>query len=155
MKKIAIVLIVLIASISLKAETPMVDGAKLGVWTQDYEAALQLAKEENKPIMLNFTGSDWCFWCKLMDRQVFSTDTFKDYAKDNLVLVTINFPRNPDLVPVKYKKRNYALQSKFGIRGYPTFVVLDSNGNEIARLRAGRDKTGESFVKELKTVIGN
>jgi thioredoxin-related protein len=153
MKKTVVFLIFIFVFVLVKAETPMIDGAKLGVWTQDYDAALKLAKEQNKPVMLNFTGSDWCFWCKLMDRQVFSTDTFKNYAKDNLVLVSINFPRNPDLVPVKYKKRNAVLQNKFAIRGYPTFIILNSNGNEIARLRAGRNKTGESFVNELKAVL--
>jgi len=140
-------------SMVVLAENPMADGAKLGVWTQDYEAAIKLAKEEGKAILLDFTGSDWCGWCKLMDKNVFSTDDFKDYAEESLVLISINFPRNADLVPEKYRKRNRDLQTKYGIRGYPTFIVLDSNGSEITRLRAGRDKTGESFVKELKAVL--
>lgn len=145
--------IVFIGSLSVFAENIQTDGAKMGVWTQDYEAALVLAKKENKPIILNFTGSDWCFWCKLMDKNVFSTDVFKNYAKDNFVLVQINFPKNKDLVPEKYRNRNNNLQQKWGIRGYPTFIILNSEGNELTRLRAGKEKTGESFVKELKAFV--
>lgn len=136
------------------AAAPDVSGAKPGVWTQDYDAALALAKADNLPLMLNFTGSDWCGWCKLMDKQVFSTDAWKDWAKDNIVLAFIDFPRNKSLVPEKYVKRNKDLADKYGIRGYPTFVLVDpSTGKTIGTLGASRGASPEAFIKDIKQAV--
>src|SRR5471030_2210596 len=70
--------------------------AKTG-WTDDYTKALSEAKAGNKLVLLDFTGSDWCSWCIKMEKDVFDKPTFKDYAKDNLVLVEIDFPNNKNL----------------------------------------------------------
>ena len=58
-------------------------------WMTDYKAALEKAKKENKKVLLNFSGSDWCGWCIKLDSEVFDTQVFKDYAKDNLILVFV------------------------------------------------------------------
>ena len=73
------------------AEKAASEGAETGKRTQDYEAALKLAKDKELPILINFTGSDWCGWCKLMDKNVFAQDVWKEYAAKNVVLVTIDF----------------------------------------------------------------
>ena len=65
-----------------------------GEWTSDFEAAKKTSKEKNLPMMLDFTGSDWCGWCKLMDRKVFAEKAWDDWAKTNVVCVTIDFPRD-------------------------------------------------------------
>ncbi len=128
-----------------------VEGAKVGEWTQDYDAALKLAKKKDLPIMMNFTGSDWCHWCIHMDKNVFAKSEWKKFAATNAVLITIDFPRNESKVPKKYKLRNQTLQQKFGVRGYPTFVVMDSDGSTLlGMLGAGREKTPKSFAKEFK-----
>ena len=125
-------------------------GAEIGVWTQDYDAVLKLAKEKNLPIFINFTGSDWCGWCKLMDSKVFSTDEWKSYAAKNLVLAWIDFPRNKDLVPEDFKKRNSKLSEKFGVRGYPTYILLAPDGEtQIGQFGASRDATPKDFIKEV------
>jgi thioredoxin-related protein len=132
----------------------MIDGAKTGVWTMDYDAALKLAKTKNLPIFINFTGSDWCVWCKLMQERVFSQKEWKDYAKEHLVLITLDFPQDQTIVPEKYKARNRALQAKMGVGGYPTFILLDSDGKtKLAQLGAGQDKTAQSFIEEVKQAL--
>ncbi len=130
------------------------EGASVGVWTMDFDAAVKLAGEKKLPLMLNFTGSDWCGWCKLMDKNVFAEEVWKTYAKENMLLVTLDFPQDKSVVPEKYVARNKKLQEQFGVQGYPTYVVLDNDGNtKLGQLGAGRDKTPSSFIEEFKGVI--
>src|SRR4051794_8557007 len=83
-------------------------------WLDDLEKAKAQAKAENKKILLDFTGSDWCGWCKKLDAEVFSQQAFKDYAAKNLVLVEVDFPRSFQL-PEPTKKQNDELAKKFKI----------------------------------------
>ena len=136
------------------ADKVELEGAKVGIWTMDFDAAVKLAGEKNLPLMLNFTGSDWCGWCKLMDKNVFAEEEWKDYAKDNVLLVTLDFPNDKSIVPEKYVKRNEKLREQFGVGGYPSYVVLDNDGEtKLGQLGAGRDKTPSSFIDEFKGVV--
>ncbi len=147
-------LVVSLAPAAIAAET-LTTGVKPGQWTQDLDAARKYAKEKDLPLMLMFTGSDWCYWCKLMDANVFSADDFYKYADDHLVLVTIDFPKDKSKVPAEYQERNQKLGKEFKIRGVPTYVILKPDGQtEIGRLSAGKEKTPESFIKEVKDVLG-
>lgn len=128
-------------------------GAESGKWTMDYDAALKVASEKNLPLILNFTGSDWCGWCKLMDQNVFAAEAWKKYAADKVVLVTIDFPQDKLKVPEKYQARNTELKDEFQIEGFPTYVVVDSDGKTVlGQLGAGREKTPETFIKEFEGV---
>ena len=134
---------------------PALEGAEPGKWTQDYDAALKVAAEKGLPLMLNFTGSDWCGWCKVMDKNVFADE--KDwgaYAKENLMLVTLDFPRDKTIVPKKWVSRNKELQAKFGVRGYPSYIVLDNDGEtKLGQLGASREATPKSFIQQTKGVL--
>jgi len=137
-------------------ETVAIDGAQLGKWTMDFEAAKKLAAEKDVPIILDFSGSDWCGWCKLMEKQVFSKPAWKTYAKENLVMVLIDFPNDKSLVPEKYTKRNEALSEQYDVKGFPTFILLDSDAKTVlGRIGAGREKTPESVIAELKKLFRN
>lgn len=127
-----------------------------GEWTSDFEAAKKTSKEKNLPMMLDFTGSDWCGWCKLMDRKVFAEKAWDDWAKTNVVCVTVDFPRDESKITPKIKRQNESLAERFGIRGFPTFVVLSAGGEkELGRAHCpGRDVTPESFIPEVKKAIG-
>jgi protein disulfide-isomerase len=136
------------------AEEVQTEGAKIGHWTMDFDAAKKIAAEKKIPLLLNFTGSDWCGWCKLMDKGVFAKEAWKKYAGENALLVTLDFPKDKSIVPEKYKSRNSELQKKFGVGGYPTYVILDSDGEtKIGQLGAGRDKTPESFIAEFEAAV--
>lgn len=131
------------------ALTSMAFAAKEG-WLDDLEKAKAQAKAENKKILLDFTGSDWCGWCKKLDKEVFSQQAWKDYAAKHLVLVEVDFPRGFQL-PEATKKQNDELAKKFKIQGYPTIVITSASGTKKGEL--GYVEGGpEAFIKELKKV---
>ena len=122
-------------------------------WMTDFEAAKAKAKSENKPMLLDFTGSDWCGWCIKLDEEVFTKDAFKAYAGDSLVLVELDFPRNKaqsDAV----KAQNKALAEKYQIRGFPTILILSPDGEMVAK--TGYQSGGpDSYVEHLKGLISD
>jgi len=131
-----------------------VDGAVPGKWTMDFEAAKGLAAEKQLPLLLHCIGSDWCYWCKLMEKNVFAKPEWSAYATNNIVMVLIDFPRDKAAVPEKYKSRNNRLKAQYGITGYPTFVLLKPDGQtELGRLKVGRNKTPERFRGELQALF--
>ena len=122
----------LLALLSLALVTSTAAFAAAG-WDDDYEKALAKAKAEKKMVVLDFTGSDWCGWCMKLDKEVFSKKEFKDYAKDNLILVEVDFPQTKKL-PKKTQEQNEKLQKEHSVRGYPTIIVLDSEGKKVGQL---------------------
>ena len=120
-------------------------------WTTDYKAALTQAKSQKKLVLLDFTGSDWCGFCKLLDQQVFAEDAFKDFADKNYVLVTIDFPHSKDL-PADLKQQNDDLAKQFNIDGFPTLVVLDPDGKELGRQTGYQPGSGpDAVIAKLKS----
>lgn len=129
-------------------------GAVPGEWTMDLDAARALAADTGLPLFLNFTGSDWCGWCRMMDKQVFSQEAWKTYAKEHFVLVWIDFPRDKSLVPDAFAERNAKLMQEFGVGGFPTFVLLDADGQtRLGQAGASRDATPERFIAELGDLL--
>jgi thioredoxin-related protein len=101
-----------------------------GGWGDNYKEALATAAKENKKVLLDFTGSDWCGWCIRLKKETFDQSQFKDYADKNLVLVEVDFPQGKTLPP-EVKKQNDALQEQFHIEGFPTLILLDPQGKVI------------------------
>lgn len=142
------------SAVAFAADKPMTSGAKCGAWTMDAPAALALAKQVDKPIFLCFTGSDWCGWCKLMEKKVFSTQTWQDYAAENLVTVWIDFPRDKTLVPKPLQEQNQQLAAQYRVQGFPTYVVLAPDGKTtLGTLGADQNATAETFIDKLKAVL--
>jgi thioredoxin-related protein len=104
-------------------------------WQTDYEQALATAKAARKCVLLDFTGSDWCGPCIEMKKVVFSKAAFLNYAKKNLVLVEVDYPRVKTL-PEKVTKQNERLLHQYGIdkSGYPTVILLNPDGKMIGHL---------------------
>jgi len=111
-----------------------------GAWLTSVPDATVQAKKDGKLVFLNFTGSDWCGWCKKLDAEVFSKPGFQDYAKTNLVLVEVDFPAQKPQ-SAELKAANKALQEKYKVTGYPTLVVLKPDGtvvwNQVGYLEGG------------------
>lgn len=144
----------LIFSSALLGNEVMKEGHSPGKWTHDYKAALIYAKANKKSILLNFTGSDWCGWCKLMDKQVFTKDEWKTYAAKNLAMVWVDFPNDKSLVPQKFVSQNAGLKSKYKITGFPTYMLISSDGQTtIGKTGAGREKTPQTFSMEIAALI--
>jgi protein disulfide-isomerase len=138
--------LVLIFSLGLLSATFAADG-----WMTDFEAAKAKAKTENKNLLLDFTGSDWCGWCIKLNKEVFSQEAFQDYAAESLVLVELDFPRGTDL-PAELKAQNEALAKKYGVRGFPTILVLSPEGDLVKQ--TGYEAGGaEAYVEHIKAII--
>ncbi len=137
----------LLSLVAFAGLTASAFAAKEG-WLDDLEKAKTQAKAENKKILLDFTGSDWCGWCKKLDAEVFSHQEFKDYAAKKLVLVEVDFPKGFKL-PDTTKKQNDDLAKKFQIRGYPTIIVTSPSGakrGELGYVEGGP----KAFIKALE-----
>ena len=110
-------------------------------WQTDYEQALATAKSANKCVLLNFTGSDWCGPCIQMEKAVFSKAAFLNYAKENLVLVEIDYPRRK-VLSAEVMKQNERLAEQYHIdqSGYPTVVLLNPDGTILGQLEGYADE---------------
>jgi thiol-disulfide isomerase/thioredoxin len=135
-------------AIALLAICPLLQaGAEELQWLTDLPKAQTVAKSENKLILMDFNGSDWCPPCKEL-RAVLSTKTFANYAKTNLVLVDIDFPHNKEQSEA-LKKANEALQEKYNIEGFPTVIVLNGEGKEVSRTVGFGGQSASQLIDEL------
>jgi len=116
MRKIFITLLVALATFTTKAQEGL-------TWYDNINKAIEISKEEQKPLMLFFTGSDWCGWCHRLQGEVFNTPEFISWAKEKVVLVELDFPRRKQLDP-EIQKQNMELQQLFQVRGYPTVWIV-------------------------------
>lgn len=119
-----------------------------GEWLADLPKAQEQARKENKLVLMDFTGSDWCGWCIKLKKEVFDTKEFKEYADKNLVLVEIDFPRKK-AQSEELKKANRALQAKYKIEGYPTIIVLNAEGKQVDELGYMRGGP-KPFIEKLE-----
>ena len=138
MKKILLSVVAGLLSLSALAE-----------WKTDFNAAQAVAKKEGRPMLLNFTGSDWCSWCVKMKKDVLDVKAFKDFADKGLVLVEVDFP-NAKKQSAAEKKANEALKDKYAVAGFPTFLLVDANGKELGR-QVGYLKGGpDAFIGKIE-----
>jgi thioredoxin-related protein len=120
-------------------------------WKNNLEQAIEQAKKENKAVLVNFTGSDWCIWCKRLSSEVFQQKAFKDYADESLVLVMLDFPRNIEQ-SAETQTYNRNLAQKYGIQGFPTILIFDSQGKMVGQtgyLPGGPEK----YVENIKSYL--
>lgn len=130
--------------------------ASAGVFTQDVEGALRLSEERDMPLLLAFRGADWCEWCRLADRKVFSQPEWTSWAATNLVLAEVDFPKDSDAQDGAVRARNEALAERFGLEAVPTYVLLAPGAagtEEIARLAGTRVLTPDAFVGEIRRAL--
>jgi thioredoxin-related protein len=133
-----------IAALSVSAVASAPEG-----WLTNVDEAIELAKKENKAIMLEFTGSDWCPPCIKMKKEVFSKPEFLKAASEKFVLVHLDFPRGD----TELREKNQPLAEKYKIEGYPTIILLDAEGKEITRFFASKYPTVETFLEHLDTSL--
>lgn len=120
-------------------------------WKTDYPAALAEAAKEKRPVLLEFTGSDWCPPCMMMKKRVFDSAEFGKFAADNLVLVELDFPQGKPQ-SAALKQQNEALAEKYGVEAYPTIILLSPEGKEITRQTGAMLSPGE-FIKWVEGAI--
>ena len=120
MKKLFIGLLTCCILLQVRAED--------AVWLTDLPKALDQAKTEHKLVLADFTGSDWCSWCKKLDKETLSQPEFTDYARKNLVLLQLDYP-NKKPQSDELKAANKALAKKYNIQGFPTLIAFKPDGS--------------------------
>lgn len=123
-------------------------------WHLDFEVVKQIAREENKTILMSFAGSDWCKPCIKLTREVFETKEFQSYAQENLVLLLLDFPRlKKNAIPKDQVLHNEKLAEKYNRDGaFPLIVLTNQEGEEIGHT-GYRTGGAEPFIKYLNTIL--
>lgn len=129
-----------VAALSASAFATTLEG-----WSTDLEKALKDAKTSKKSVLVEFTGSDWCPPCIAMRKNVFSKKEFVEAASKNFILVELDFPKGDK----ELSEKNQPLAEKYKIEGFPTVVLLDSEGKEFTRFFASEHPKLEDFLKHL------
>jgi thioredoxin-related protein len=118
-------------------------------WLNDYKKAQQEARASNKFLLLDFTGSDWCVWCKKFDKEILSQSQFQDYARENLVLVELDFPRTKPQSP-ELRRQNQELANQYQVQGFPTIVVLNGDGQKLWQYDGYFPDGPAAFIAQLE-----
>lgn len=143
MKKIVLVALFFIGISVSHAQNPADSkGAKELKWYTDVKEAIKVADKEKKPLMLFFTGSDWCGWCIRLQKEVLTTPEFSKWAQESVILVELDFPRRT-AQPENIKAQNNELQHVFGIQGFPTVYFANAKVNKEGKINfEGLGSTG-------------
>jgi thioredoxin-related protein len=120
-------------------------------WQTDLDKAIEQAKAEQKSVLIEFTGSDWCAPCIAMRKNVFSKQEFIEAASKKFVLVELDFPKSDK----ELAKKNQPLAKKYQIRVFPMIVLLDSEGKEFTRFGSSKFPKVEAFLKHLDEALEN
>ena len=123
-------------------------------WLTDLDEAKAKARAENKAILVDFTGSDWCGWCVQLRTTILDTEAFRSYAADKFVLLEVDVPRNIKKIGEKQHARNREIVRKYNISIYPSLLVLNANGEVLGGMIGGRD-TLKSVIAPLDEALQN
>jgi protein disulfide-isomerase len=118
-------------------------------WLTSLPDAQARAKMEKKVILLNFTGSDWCAACKVLEADALSKPEFADYARKKLVLVLVDFPLGLKQ-PEALQKANNRLQEKYKVEGYPTLILLNPDGDVVWTEHGYSGGGSKALIAELE-----
>jgi len=126
-----------------------------GTWIADFDVAVSMAKEQHKDLLVDFTGSDWCGWCIKLHEEVFSHEAFLKPAQDKYILVALDFPRDPEIKAlVPNPERNDELQAKYGVRGFPTVLLMTADGDVFGR--TGYQPGGpEAYIEQMTEIASS
>lgn len=136
MKKIIITCLFLVCSVVIIKAQESINEKHQVDWEKSFKKAQKLSKSKDKPLLIFFTGSDWCGPCKMLVEDFFETEKFKDIADKELVLYEADRPRNTSLITESQREDNTMLRTKYQVNSYPTIVVVNSKGKEIGRKKS-------------------
>jgi protein disulfide-isomerase len=109
------------------------ESVSLTIWGEDFEAAIEESKSTGKPILADFTGSDWCHWCVKLKQDVFETEVFRQWADENVILLELDYPKR-NRQSQEIKQQNAALAERYNVQGYPTVLILNGSGEVLGKL---------------------
>jgi thioredoxin-related protein len=139
MRKLFLILIISFSNIALSQN-----------WQSDFEQAKKIATDQDKNIIIVFSGSDWCAPCIKLDKNIWQSDAFKNEAAKDWVLVKANFPRKKaNELPKEQTEHNRKLADKYNIEGsFPLVVILDKNGKLLGKM-GFKNVSPEEYIKMI------
>ena len=144
MKKLFITVFFIAIYTTIQAQEVQETQSRHPHWVEDFSQALKISKKTHKPLLVLFTGSDWCSPCKMLHEDFFNTEKFIAIADKDLVLYKADFPRRTDVITPEKRHENTSIQRKYQVRGFPTVLMLDSSGKELGRF------AGYSFMRDTE-----
>lgn len=141
------------SSCRIQANAPATKPSTIS-WQTNYEKAVQLSKSESKPLVLFFTGSDWCGWCNKLDDEAFETSDFVEAAGSKFIFLKLDFPLYSSQ-DAAIKAQNKELQKKFDVRSYPTVIVVDPKQNQQIGVTGYRPGGGRLFADHLLKLVND
>ena len=141
MRSILKIGLVMLCAASLQAQSK---------WLTNPIEARNQARKENKVILLDFTGSDWCPPCKRLKAEVFDTPQFDEFARKKLVLLEVDFPRDKSKLDAATHAENAKLKQRFRVNSYPTVILLDQNSQELGRMTGFGGTSPEAYIQRIE-----
>lgn len=135
-------------------EVPVADTGEHSSWMTNFETVKAKAQAEEKYILIDFSGSDWCGWCIKLDEEVFQHQAFQDYADEDLVLMLADFPRDTSGQSAAVISQNEKLAKEFGVEGFPSVFVLGPDGS-IAGKTGYQAGGPEAYIEHIKKIIAD
>lgn len=119
-------------------------------WLTDFEQAKKTASEQDKNIIIVFSGSDWCAPCIKLDKNIWQSESFKNEAAKDWVLIKANFPRKKaNELSKEQTEHNRKLADKYNIEGsFPLVVILDKNGKLLGKM-GFKNVSPEEYIKMI------
>jgi thioredoxin-related protein len=119
-------------------------------WLTDFKKAQEEAKANNKPLLIEFTGSDWCPPCRMFQKEVLSSHEFEQFAAKNFILLEIDFPRGKQQ-SAELAQQNQTLAQRFGIEGFPSIILLNAEGKELGAMVGYDPRLGwQGYIDSLE-----
>ena len=122
-------------------------------WHTNFDKAAALSQSLEKPMVLFFTGSDWCSWCKKLEKEALNTKEFANATADKFIFLKLDFPRSAQIDPA-LKAQNKRLQEQYQVRGFPTIVLLNAQQKPIG-LTGYRAGGGSNYASHLLKMVQN
>ncbi len=119
-------------------------------WHESMLLAQRESAETGKPILADFTGSDWCHWCVKLKQDVFETEVFQNWAAENVVLLELDYPKQGTQSP-EIKRQNAELAERYQIQSYPTVLLLDANGQVLGKM--GYQKNPQDWIESAASFL--
>ncbi len=145
-----VILTLFLSAVSLQAQQSSLN------WLTDFETAKQVSKDQNKPLLMYFTGSDWCAPCKKLKIDFFATQKFSEKSED-FILLMVDLPRRSGIITQAQKRKNMLLSQKYNRRGsFPALVVMNSQGKILSELNGYDNRKGtEKHFQFLEDALAN
>ena len=123
-------------------------------WHESYVSAKLSAVGRSQPILVGFTGSDWCVPCKRLKKDVFDAEEFMTWAAENVVLLELDYPKKKKQSR-ETKEQNETLKRRYQISKYPTILLLDSEGEVLGEINTAKHATPAAFIENVNSILGD